>query len=741
MHKDFSGQDLQGRSFKGQLLTGANFKAADIRGADFTNAILRGADFSGAIAGLQGSIVTNFSNADIRSTNFTGATLIGTKFSNGKAGLQQQWIITLMFASLLLSSLSGLFSTVTGAWSVYLLSSALGDQVAGLIIIASSIFFFFSIILEQGLQAFPKALGIAGAIVGILSIVGAIAGNASLPVSVMGGWAGVIFGTGVGIITVVLALAVSTSTAVFVVWAGAVAGGMALGLAVSVTIVASVFSSVTLEVLAGVGSLSMAVAVGGVSTYIGRQALAGDQRYAFLREMAIAFATIGGTSFRLANLTDSDFTLATLKGTDFRKANLTRTCWYCSKMLDRVRPGMTYLKNSQVRQLLTTSQGQGQNFDRQDLRGINLQEANLADASFIGANLNHSNLQSANLLGAILKQTQLEEADLTGAILTGTYIEDWGITCTTKLENVQCEYVYMRVPTKENPNPLRKPDNLRKTFAEGEFADFIQPFFDTLDLYHSQDVDPRAISIALRNLSANHPDDNLQFVAMERRGNTGLNLRFTTTPRANKSELSHEYFANYAQIKKELPIAVQMQLAEQDAEIRTLKGTIEQFIQTGTHQSTIQAEIVQLIQGESVVTENRGININAGDNAHISGLSSGDGIVNLGTISGNVTNAINQLPDPSEPEQPNLKDLLTQLQQAIQIDADLPDPDKSDLLEQVQALAKVKQTEELTKREGITRKAMKIFDATLKSLPDTAKIAEACSKLLPLILKALGFPV
>ena len=74
---------------------------------------------------------------------------------------------------------------------------------------------------------------------------------------------------------------------------------------------------------------------------------------------------------------------------------------------------------------------------------------------------------------------------------------------------MQCEYVYMRVPTKENPNPLRKPDNLRQTFAEGEFADFIQPFFDTLDLYHSQDVDPRAISIALKNLSNNHPKDDI----------------------------------------------------------------------------------------------------------------------------------------------------------------------------------------------------------------------------------------
>ena len=253
-------------------------------------------------------------------------------------------------------------------------------------------------------------------------------------------------------------------------------------------------------------------------------------------------------------------------------------------------------------------------------------------------------------------------------------------------------------------------------------------------------VNQRAISIALRNLSTNHPDDDLQFVAMERRGSNGINLRFTTAPRANKSELSHEYFANYAQIKKELPVAIQMQLAEQDAEIRTLKGTIEQFIQTGTHQSTIQAENIQIIQGELVVTENKGININTGDNANISGLSSGDGIVNLGIISGNVTNAINQLPQDPESDQPNLKELLTQLQQAIQTDADLSDPDKLDLLEQVQALAEVKQTEEPAKREGLARKVMKIFDATLKSLPDTAKIAEACSKLLPLILKALGFP-
>ncbi|WP_293243569.1 MULTISPECIES: pentapeptide repeat-containing protein [unclassified Microcoleus] len=379
-----------------------------------------------------------------------------------------------------------------------------------------------------------------------------------------------------------------------------------------------------------------------------------------------------------------------------------------------------------------------------NLEGINLQNANLQNANFMGTNLNNANLQNADFSRAILKQAQLDGTDMTGAILTGACIEDWGITGSTNLEDVQCDYVFMRLETEDNPNRLRKPDNWGETFGEGEFADFIKPYVDTLDLYHSQDIDPRAISIALKNLSTNHPEQKLRFVAIERRGNNGLNLRFTTAPEADKSELSHEYFTDYARIKKELPLAVQLRLATRDAEIRTLKDTIEQFIQTGTHQSKIQAETIQIIKGELIMTQNKGINIRSGGGSigDISGLVGGDvsGVVNLGTISGSVTNTIDRLPDASEPDEPNIKELLTQLQQAIENDSELPDPDKADLLEQVQALAEAKQTEEPAKKEGLTRKARKMFEATLSSLPQTASIVEACSKLLPMILKALGLP-
>ncbi|MDZ8139692.1 MAG: hypothetical protein RM049_31120 [Nostoc sp. DedQUE04] len=48
--------------------------------------------------------------------------------------------------------------------------------------------------------------------------------------------------------------------------------------------------------------------------------------------------------------------------------------------------------------------------------------------------------------------------------------------------------------TPDNPDPHRKPDNRQEVFASVEFGDFIKPIFDTLDLYHSQGVDPRAIA-------------------------------------------------------------------------------------------------------------------------------------------------------------------------------------------------------------------------------------------------------
>ena len=264
---------------------------------------------------------------------------------------------------------------------------------------------------------------------------------------------------------------------------------------------------------AALGAFAVAGAV--VSAYIGWRAIKGDKKQAIIRNTAVAFAAFGGTSFRNADLTDANFTLANLKNSDFRSANLTRTCFRKVKKLDFVRPGNTYLKSFQLLQVLVTGNGREKNFDREDLRGINLRGANLVGSSFIAADLSAANLQDSDLSRAKLVQTQLDATDFTGATLTGAFIEDWNITTHTNFTGVRCEFVYMRLPTKDNPEPLRKPDNREEVFGDGEFGDFIKPIVDTLDLYHNQGVDPRAIAIAFKELEENNPEANLEIVAME----------------------------------------------------------------------------------------------------------------------------------------------------------------------------------------------------------------------------------
>ena len=213
------------------------------------------------------------------------------------------------------------------------------------------------------------------------------------------------------------------------------------------------------------------------------------------------------------------------------------------------------------------------------LRGVNLQGANLTDASFIGTNLNEANLEDTDLSRAKLVQTQLDEADLTGATLTGATIEDWGITSHTKLQGVRCRYVFMRLPTKDDPNPRRKPDNWEEEFEDGDFAEFIKPIVDTLDLYHNQGVDPRAIAISFKQLAENNPDAELEIVAMEKRGKDKFLLRAATAPNADRSKLHAEYFTTYNEIKALAEAEVQALLAEKDSRISSLENMVETALQ------------------------------------------------------------------------------------------------------------------------------------------------------------------
>ena len=109
-------------------------------------------------------------------------------------------------------------------------------------------------------------------------------------------------------------------------------------------------------------------------------------------------------------------------------------------------------------------------------------------------------------------------------------------------------------------------------------------------------------------------------------------------------------------------------------------------------------------------------------------------------ISGIVTNTINQLPASPQSDKPGIKELLTQLQTAIEAETDLSDDDKAEALEQVKALAEVGQNPQESTMQKAGKTAMKILKGTIASLPSAATLVEACSKLLPAIASLLLLP-
>ncbi len=447
MAQNYRRGKLRGKSLKGQDLTGADFSYSDIRGTDFTGAILHSANFSHA-----------------------------------KAGLQRRWAIALVIFALLLSAISGLLSAVGGSLLGFLLVNHNRENLYVVVVSLIVLSVFFITIISRGLTAACGFLIVAMTWTGLAAI--AWAGIVAVA------WTGVAATTGAMELAAIVAVIVTGAVSVVIVAAGTVViataaavAGVIAGL-VALTVIISVAGAIAgavavaaamVNLLAGTVALTVAVTVVLLSAYVSCHGLFGDEKQSLIRNLAIAFVTKHGTNFQGCDLTDADFTQAKLKNTNFITAILTRTCWYQARKLHLAALGTTYLDDLQMRELLVTKDLQNKNLNGWNLQGINLQKANLQDANLVAANLSASNLQDADISRASLVQTQLDKTDLRGATLTGAYIENWVITPETKLDKVKCEYIFMRIPTRENPNPYRLPPNWDETFKVGEFSTLFSP--------------------------------------------------------------------------------------------------------------------------------------------------------------------------------------------------------------------------------------------------------------------------
>lgn len=732
MTNHFNVQNLQSRCFKGQDLTGFDFSHSDIRGSDFTNAILTNANFSGARAGQSncwfiGSLMISLGLAGFAGLiagwggGIVGYLMMSTDDLSQTADFSKLPVMAATALPILLST-----------FIYVVLKKGLGLGLGGYVLIVSSTFIFVAAVV-------PNELGnhVVGVIFILLFIVSFIAATG-------------IHGTATALACFLdkkLIFPLSIFTALACVTFGALEGSQTSHLSHN-------SSKVIALLIAGFLSVCMV----GLSAYIGRKAFLEDKRYFVIHKLAIYFASFGGTSFRAANCTDTDFSKASLRSSDLRKAILARTNFSETKGLSQALVSETYLVDSRIRLLVTSKVNLNQDFEYKDLREVNLENADLSGSSFKGADLSEANLRNSNLCGSNLAQTQLYRADLTGACFTGAYIQDWGISTDTNFEAVRCDYVYMQLPTKADPDPCRKPDNRSEMFQPGDFADFIAPIiktlnlyqtqhvdlrmvaqqFKTLDLFHHEGIDPTAAAIALKQLAQQHPEAELEVVALEGRGDDKVRVQAKVTGIADRSALSAEYFTKYEEISA-LPFADLQSLlagiAEKDERIRSLEG----MVMTAIESNKFYVETYYNL-GDTV-SEKGAINISSGGGS-VSGIVGGDikdvsGVVNLGAISGDVSNAIGQLPDASNPDEPSLKDLLTQLKTAIEAEAELSPEDKAEALEQVKTLAEAGQAPEDGALKKAAKTAMKVLKGTVSGLSEVNKLAQECTKLLPIITTLL----
>jgi uncharacterized protein YjbI with pentapeptide repeats len=278
-NREFSRQNLTGKSFRGQDLSGCNFSGADIRGADFTYAILRGADFTGVKSGL----------LPFQKWMIFIASLISSLMLGVVAGWMDA-LVELEFHSS--DGFGGIAPQISAKWIVLVILLVFGyvAQRYGL---------------TAGFNTFIFALVVTGAGAFLSSSFVAIAAGVVIAITVVAFIA--VVTTIIVILSLTTALSVSLTAAALVIAA-----------------FAPVFTLVAAP-SAGESSVVLAIAVTVISAYIGWKAFQGDERHAVLWGIAENLATRQGTSFREADLTNADFSQAKLKSTSFSGAILNRT--------------------------------------------------------------------------------------------------------------------------------------------------------------------------------------------------------------------------------------------------------------------------------------------------------------------------------------------------------------------------------------------------------------------------------
>lgn len=550
-------RNYQGCSFRNQNLAGFDFSDADIRGADFSQANLVGANFTGAIAGLQA-----------------------------------HWKLLLTIASTLLSGLFAYLVAFAAFWLAYQLTLDRAKFPTTFSFFVVIVVLFLRITAYRGLLnaivSIPIAIAVVIPIAGIILPAGSghpTAGSA---------------GAGIAALSFAGAVGLAISTTSSRIAAGTRATSLSLlgaviGIAIAVQqarVEGSIANSTQISIspdqiwVAVQMALCAGVALLVIGLYLVWRTAAQDNRYCFITDFAVIFAAIGGTCFRAANLTDASFRQARLKNANFSSANTTRTDWHHAVQLEWANLKDTILAEASIRKLLTLGKSHQTSYVDANLRGANLRGFDLSHVNFRGANLSGATFQGANLEWANLAQTQAIATDFTDARLTGVRgLGTWNIDPSTKLENVDCRWIYLLEEAKpETDDKERRPSS--GEFLPGEFTALFQTAIDTVDLIFRNGMQWKPFTQAFQQVQFQHRDFPLEVQSIANKGN-GIVVVKVAVPSVIDKHQIHQQFTQFYQEAIALSAKQAQQLEAHEQELQAMRSVVNHLIAQSTSEIVV----------------------------------------------------------------------------------------------------------------------------------------------------------
>ncbi|MCY7332447.1 MAG: pentapeptide repeat-containing protein [Pseudanabaena sp. CAN_BIN31] len=458
---------------------------------------------------------------------------------------------------------------------------------------------------------------------------------------------------------------------------------------------------------------------------------------------------MGGHSYYRKDLTNTTFDGADLRNTDLRETILTNASFVGVKNLELARVKGTILEDKRVRALLIDPQsGQRKNFCGANFSGANLENAQLEKADMTGANLQGVNLRNAKLAAANLTGVNAIDADFEGAILHDICIQDWNVSKKTNFKNVQCRRIYLK-QNQEEP----KPDS--GVFGDGEFEKWIVDVHDTIDLIFQNGLNLRSLAFAITQVNIDQEDTQIKVESFAHKGDgvvvvkVGIqNASYSEASGATKENIHAAITLEYTQAQEAIAAGYELLLRAKDDQlekallhsdrlhsyVQGLIGCMNQpSLSIVNNNSTQQGNIMAAPQKQVGGNNEEGNRINVSGNFTNTGST-----VNLGELSGQVTNSIQQLKDVQTGQAQDLAKMLASLQSAIQEDQNLKDATKVRSLEEVKVLSEEAKKEPDKRNSSLLSKAIASIATMGEMLSDSSKLAKVCQTYLPTIAKFFG---